>query len=231
MNNFNTNDKGISVDLYVNCDSYISRMEWDENFETVVEPQNRTYGLYQYTGYDNDIEIMGMNDLKGIHPKTLKRDLLEYALSVDWNYYSKTEVRAMNKEELINLIESDDDFEYMDLHEWEELMSNSNIGINLDDYTIYKTRGYSQGDYAQVVIHDSQQFEGLEKYIDNLFWDQPILARGEVNGEEFYIDEHMEDRYEWDIDEAKEIVRTKFDFDQDVIDEIIKLLPDNPSYD
>ncbi len=65
---------------------------------------------------------------------------------------------------------------------------------------VIETRGYSQGDYAQVIIPvkelakvwgrpEEKVMDGMQTEIDHLFWDAPIYARVEINGEEFdYID-------------------------------------------
>lgn len=229
MNNFDKSSTGIDIELNISYDTFMSQIDWNESFNEVVSSGYRTSGIYQYTEY-GDIEKMNEGDYKAIHPQTLRRDILNWILEYDdWNYWSRTELRAMKKDELIELIQDNVLNEY-DLEEAQEEANNRNVMIVLDDYEVIKTRGYSQGDYAEVII-PNKYVGDVEKHIDHLFWDAPISARGEVNGEDFYIDEHMKDRYEWDIDEAKKIVATKFDFDQDVIDAICEMLPESPSYD
>ena len=196
----------IETDLhYSTGDSW----DFDENFKVIEEPAYRTHGLYFYTGFGNE-EFMDMDDLKSIDPETtLKHDLLEYALSVDWNYYTKTEVRSMNKDELIELIQGNSDFDYMDLHEVEKEMSEANIGIMLDKYDIEKSYGYN--DVMQYVIKTEYNTPETRKYIDNICWNSRIFGtinvsfshtKNAVNyefNEEFEFNEVCEDEYEADL--------------------------------
>ena len=135
----------------------------------------------------------------------------------------------MKKDELADLIQDNIICDY-DLEEAMEEANNRNIMLVIDDYEIIETRGYSQGDYAKVII-PNEYVGDVEKAINHFFWDAPMYAIGTVNGEDFYIDEHMENRYEWDKDEAMKIVATRFDFDKDVVTAICEMLPENPSYD
>ena len=229
MNNFNCNKEGIDIELNVSYDTFISQSDWTENFNEVVSTGHRTSGIYQYTEWGN-IKKMDSSDYLAIHKDVLKRDLLTVALDVDWNWYTKTEIRAMKKEELVDLIQDDvilNDYDFKEAIEW---ASDNNIMLVIDDYEIISTRGHSQGDYAEVIVLNGD-VDLVKDDIDHFFWDAPISARGVVNGEEFYIDEHMENIYEWDKDEAMGIVATKFDFDKDVITAICEMLPESPSYD
>ncbi len=65
-----------------------------------------------------------------------------------------------------------------------------------DGYAYTKSVGYSQGDVAYVIYkkHDNNPI----KFINNLLWDSPIYGELKIDNEVFYIDEFLDDLYEWD---------------------------------
>ena len=229
-NNYDTSTTGVDIEFSVIADSFISGQDFTENFHTVIESGYRTSGLYQYTEWGQEEEV-NLSDLKAIDYKnTLKRDLLTYALGEDWNYYSKTEIRGMNKQDLIDLVESDSDLDYMDLEEIEEWASENNFGLGLDHYEIIETRGYSQGDYAQVLIRNELVSDDLKKSINHFFWDAPVSYTLIVDGEDYCIEEDIEDMYEYDADEVYKICEKLF-AEHDKKDVILEFIKENaPEY-
>ena len=211
MNNFDKSSSGTDIEFSVGRDTFLSGEDWKENFNTLIESSYYKNALHQYIDCGNE-EKISIGDLRAIDEKnTLKRDLLAYALTVDWNYYSKTEIRAMNKDRLIELIESDEEISYMDLGEVESWASDNNFGLELDNYTIIETKGYSQGDFAEVAVHDKFiEEDWLRKHIDHLFWDAPVYYLLRVNGEDYYIDEYIKDNYEYTAKEVYEICEKLF---------------------
>ena len=61
--------------------------------------------------------------------KTSKMSLLNYALSVNWNFWRKAEVREMTKYELAKLIELYMSEKHSDLDECLEFAKENNITI------------------------------------------------------------------------------------------------------
>ena len=98
-------------------------------------------------------------------------------------------------------------------------------------YNVAKIRGYCQGEYAEV-LYDPAIWSGdfdPSEYFTHLFYDAPVYARIEVDGEDCYIDELMADNYRWDKSEAEKIVRG-FNLPDSVKDWIISELPEYPEY-
>ena len=73
------------------------------------------------------------------------------------------------------------------------------------------TTGYSQGDYAEVIIPREVLIElghtdptqeiadSFQEHINHLFWDAPLFCKLEINDEdEFYFTDYMEDTYDYD---------------------------------
>ena len=88
---------------------------------------------------------------------------------------------------------------YTDYETIEEWLPRG-YGLLEGDYEVIETRGYSQGDYAQVIIPvkelskvwgtaESEVMGQVKTEIDHLFWDAPLYARVTVDGNEFsYMD-------------------------------------------
>ena len=71
-------------------------------------------------------------------------------------------------------------------------------GYKRGECIIHRSRGYSQGDYAEVFAPDT---EGMGEHIDNLLWDLPISGYLTFNGEEYYITDYIKDEYTWNKEE------------------------------
>jgi hypothetical protein len=73
-------------------------------------------------------------------------------------------------------------------------------------YTHYVTRGYSQGDYADVYVLKDNDFEGMQQHIDHLFWDSPISGRVTIKNTEWYLYDLIDNEYDMSINDVKEQV-------------------------
>lgn len=99
------------------------------------------------------------------------------------------------------------------------------------DFELYETRGYSQGDCADVLIKSTDNKE----YINHFFWDSPIYCRVEINGKEFFYDMiDNVDCYDWEkekmIDYVVNAVNVDDDKKQYIKQTLSDLLPDYPNY-
>ena len=223
MNNFDRSSTGINIEVSVYADTFISQADWKDNFSEVAK------GIYFYTDWSQNVAL-DESELKSVDYKnTLKKSLLEWALlQDDWNYYTKTELRSLNKDELIGLFE--EYMQYMDLEEAGDFASEQNVTLILDGYEIISTRGYSQGDYAEIVIPNG--LEGIQQTIDHLFWDAPISYSIEVGDDAdvgYVVSEAVECLYEYDADVVMDILRKHFYEDKDrdyILDTIEQLLPE-----
>ena len=195
-NNFDQSSSGVNLELSCFFDTGMARSDFDENFERVErDAPTGFYGdVYFYTNFGSDVFLE--NDARNYKidcdSKTMiKRmfdyiggDLREFMRECEVN--SKDDVNALlGQFESYVAYESD----YLDfLDKYFEL-----------DFVIYQTRGYSQGDAATILIDRKTWHEHIENWIDRLFWDAPIYARLEINGEEIYLDEDI-DRYDYSKD-------------------------------
>ena len=119
-------------------------------------------------------------------------------------------------------------------------------------YRVKSTQGYSQGDYALVLIPNDHGWDGehkdsIDEAVDHICWDQPIYARLEITeqetGEEdeIYLTEFLDSYYDWDrdkiieglkklgTDEQGESVTRNQPLPQSVIDWVEEHLPEYPT--
>ncbi len=216
-NNYNMSDTGISVEVDVFGDCSISSSDFTENFEAYEKD------VYFYTEW-GQYEPKNVKEI--IYKQTLKRDLVEFFLEDEDTLYSwtKTEIRAMSKDTLIDL--ANEVLDEMGLEEADVFAGSHGWTIELDNYEWVTTRGYSQGDYAQVLVLTELMDENISGTIDNLFWDTPITAKVDLNGEEFFLE--LKDCYHYDRDEAIKAVEEMFTPEQGAV--IVGLLPDVAEY-
>jgi len=206
----------VTIELNVINDYHLWREYFKESLHTLRESNRNEIGLYQYIDYGN-FEKIELGDLCIIdRGKTLKKSLLDYALSIDCNFWSKTEVRRMTKDELADLIENYMNETDLGLDEWLEFAEENNITIGADSFEFYKTRGYSQGDFAEwcIRISDLEELKDMDitlpPYVDNLFWDAPISYSLTIDGEDYYICEHVNNVYEYNKEEVYGICEELF---------------------
>ena len=110
--------------------------------------------------------------------------------------------------------------------------------VDPDDFNVSKKiaiRGYSQGDYAEIIIPTNLGFKrgfDFEEHCTNLFYNCPVYCRLEIDGEEYCLDEYLDNIYDYD----KNLIVEKFkkDLQHDkkdlIIDWLADNLPDYPDY-
>ena len=236
ITNFDQASSGNNIELNCSYDVNASQAYFEENFtllsgnsSSLVYDRFRGINIYSY-GLDIDLF-----DLKNWIIPTNKEllnkirsnfygsssDLKDDCLEAFGKYPSK-----MNKSELLELVENLFSYDYQDF-----ILNNFKF-----KHGIVSSRGYSQGDYVEVV-YDKNVFKN-EPDFDHELWDAPIYARLTVNGTEFYIDEHLEDSYNWDVTEIKKIIKdliNKSDLGSDnekqaIYKEICEMIPSDLSY-
>lgn len=111
-------------------------------------------------------------------------------------------------------------------------------------YKIFETHGYSQGDWATVLVNkaDWEAYTGLQltgdhvqnlqEHINHLFWDAPVYARLEVINEqgqqdEIHLEEYLSDRYRWDKDD---LLKNAKNLPKYILSYIESVMPDEIQY-
>lgn len=182
----------LKIEVGIIRDGFLSQHYFDESMKRIEGD------LWQYIDYGN-IEEQTTRQLVHINRNSSKSALAS-ALGENISWYE-----GWSRDELIDEL-YDQAGDLKTLLEW---LNDSPVKYK-KLYDKYTTRGYSQGDYATVIVpHKAIEGwkidqPGMQKHIDNLFWDQPITGTVMVNNDEHFISDMLEDTYEWDIDKVKD---------------------------
>ncbi len=216
--NFDTSTTGINIEVTAFQDGMMAQEYFNENLTNIKD------SLFIYNEGGEKADAFDLKNL--IYKENLVSHLKEFLRDDDatMSYYEPAEINKMLKDELVNLV--DTIFDEMSLDEASELAYDNGLTIGVHGYTEYTTRGYSQGDYAKVLVPDALVADWMQDNLDHLFWDCPLYMRIEVNGEEWYPDVH--DHYDYDKEEIIKLLLK--DFNVDEVDEITKCLPDELEY-
>ena len=255
MNNFDQSSSGVNLELNISFDADRARMDFEESFHILQHSAHRQTSVLVFNQFGNfDVTGFTLTDLDNYHIAELSTKQIFKAF---YNYQYPTDIdhdlkcsyfegikellqnlqienlNTLDQSEILEAIETD---LYCD-QSFQEFLKNT-FTCN---YLIIDSRGYSQGDYSQIIIpaqvllsYKDQTLEQIENnlqdFIDHLLWDQPLYARLTIDDEEFYIDEHLKNEYEYDQDEIKQILTDHLEHEQKdyIIDWVVDNMPDHP---
>ena len=216
-------------------------MDWEENFERLAEDwffytdcsqtkkPNYPSQLFDFSKCTNkDFRQMCRDNFNVVFMFGGERKMTDREFIEEKNYHGSWEDYLIHllDDEIGTFSEVIEDFEPCD-----------SVKVKFNHVSI---RGYSQGDYANVVyftdeeqgeecyLHPSQE-SSIKDMFTNLFYDQRVEFRLTIDGEEHHF-ETAKDCYRWDTDEAKKWVKTLKISDK-AKEWIIEELPENPTYD
>ncbi|MDY0138252.1 MAG: hypothetical protein RBR50_01010 [Candidatus Izemoplasmatales bacterium] len=220
-NNFDNNSKGISIECNIHYSTDIAQMDFDDSFSRIDD------SVYQYVDFGN-ISKLDTKDLISIHSNNKKSDLidlLDYFHSYDYDI-------TWSKNELIDFIYSLD-FKELYTKSWSNNNDIENYIKVTKRYEVITSRGYNQGDIADIIIphkladiwgiDKKDLMQGLQEQISHFLWDCPINGAITINDVEWNVDEILDDRYEYDKDkiishivansdiEDKELLKSELD--------------------
>lgn len=234
--------KTLSFDLSVSWDLCQAQYLFDENFSKVEKSD-----LLEYVDYGNIKSSYDLADWENFQAtkqqiKIAMLKCFDYEdLKYNSNNYFDKSFSKLSKQELQELAgmlcySSD---------ELDEFLTANFAPL----YEVLTSRGYSQGDYAEIVFSKEyiayiqketsktwdQLVDGLQTEIDHLLWDQPLYARLTINdNDEIYLDELLKDLYSYNKDdllsEFKRVYSGKLDQFDEVYQFLSENLPDQPEY-
>jgi hypothetical protein len=223
-NNFDQSSTGVNIELSAHYDGDLSRHYFDDAFFEVSGQLVYCEGNFsefekEFTFTKKELESAYIDQCTNWGRSELLSEYLSYTSAS----YSKA-----TKQELIDFVQA----QLYYRADWIKFCEKAGFKGNFDTV---ESRGYSQGDYKEVIVpHKFWEAIGRKKYdmretIDRLIWDSPIYCRLTVNDVEFYIDQELKDGYQWDKNEALEIAKRLVP-DDIVIDWLTKNLPENLEY-
>lgn len=230
-NNYDQSSTGTNIECSLFYDTMRSQMDFDENIKIIQHSGYRTFtiGYYIDNGNVKDHDDISFT-LKG------NENDIENALLAEG--YDRDEYKAMIEGEPFDILESAYG-ERITLLNFEDF---NKVYAPLEAVPSKKlekiiTRGYSQGDYAEVYYcpDDLKEAWGNEpdkssvkKMIDHYFWDSPINAAVTVNDDEFnYWDQPDYDEYEWEREKFLKFVAEKSGI---AFETLNNLMPKDPSW-
>lgn len=227
LDNFDMSSTGTDIEFYGGYDEYRSRWEFEESFEVLRYSGYREFAIVYYIENGN----VGGSDKIDFSLKSTKPQLADYLVDHFGNE-TKSGYMKWSKEDLLNEV-SDHIWDLMNILNYregnEEIKEYGMEIVPTKELEWTESRGYSQGDYAEVVYCPSDLKEAwgrepieaeLRKIFGNLLWDCPISATIDVDGEEFYYDEEF-DWYDWQREEFIEYVSKRTGVDKEVLDAIV----------
>jgi len=231
-NNFDMSSTGTNIEAVAYWDVDISQYEFKENFEILQHSGYRTSTVAYYIDNGN---VKGADDIEFTieGERGEKERFYLYYVSgnseglKDWTDDELNESILDACEERVTLVNMDD-FSKVMLKDFKLTLRASK---NIEKLV---TRGYSQGDYATVYYcpNDLEAVWGnavkeseLQDIFDRLFWDAPIYARINVNGEDYH---YGGDRYEFEREAFLKQVAEQSGASFEALDAV---LPNEPSYD
>lgn len=227
-NNYNKNSEGPSIELTCSYDCDLSRIYFEENFKIMQSEGYRTFTKAYY------IENGNVEDDDSISFK-LKGTLEEKTAFLKKEGYTDDDMPPP---------EDMDDYILDTYGEKITLLNYQDFNNQYDPLQVIPSkniqwtsiRGYSQGDYAEIAYcpEDLEKAWGkppvaseLDDLFTRLFYDAPIFALFEIDGEEYCYDEVMPDSYEWEREKFASIVSEKSGIAREVL---LDFLPQYPDY-
>lgn len=248
INNFDQSSSGLNLELSCYYDNDLSRMWFEETFHVLQYSGYRQNSILVYGNNFQDVSNFSLSDIDNYQVESNKQ-LLKAFINYVYTKPTYTDIKELLLE--IDVCISDDIKTLWDAIETYIYDDSGCIEFLQDNfkqkYIIVTSRGYSQGDYSEVIIPESiisefkdQTLETIGNYlqdeIDHLLWDAPIYCRLEIDGNEFYFDDKIEDVYSYDKDAMIEIFATNtpenltLDQIEYIVNWLTENLPENPDY-
>ena len=234
------------IEFTVQYDNERAQADFDEFFNTVEQSNSRGSSIYEYTecgnispAFDGSLEhFYKFNDAD----KAEIFSILYQQMQDDYpgfegmrDFIRDTDIHNNPITALIEFLGQD--------YSLKEAIEDKIEPVNELDitsrFTIINTTGHCQGDFATVIVNTAKyekmtgrELEGttlqsLKTDIDNLFWNQPVYARLEIDGEETSLEEFLSDSYRWN---PSEIIQGLKDLPKKTLELIKELIPSEPEY-
>ncbi len=226
--------------ISINYNSFLSQINFDDNF---VRGKKSDYWIYT-----NCNSLSGDYCQSGyftILPHQIKK-LKKLLIVLTDGYYSHTGLINYTQYQLTELIFDEE----LSNNELQEMFDDFKINYEIN-YEVVKIYGYSQGDYAKILVNTKEfkkvtgsefDIKTYKKLFHNYFFDSPLECRVNFTGEE-YVYENYDSCYisfkEYDSDCVieyfyKAIIENNLKFDkvdkEMFLKELKQKIPTEPEY-
>ena len=233
INNHDTSSTGTNIELRVFLDTQVAADDFKDAFHVYSHFGYRSTQRSFYTGWDSpDVphSVLDCLDLTGVTENDARAWLVDDLR--DDNWFTPRDIIRCNR----------DDYDGIWLDYLKDVLRDRDIdaafdlelpSIGTEKYNVVGVTGYAQGDYAEVLYDPARFDDGTvpTNYFTNLHYGAPVYAVADIDGEEYRIDELLEDGYEWYGWRVAEKIRAaKWDIPETAIDWICDNLPEYPEY-
>ena len=203
-NNFDTSSTGTNIEFSGRRDTDLSHWEFKDNFEVLKWGRSEAELIF-FTDYGQIEAPEKIGDVFYIKKDITKKRLLDFSF-----YESGT------RQEIIDDIL---DRSIEDYNDFKPILTIKN------NFEFVATRGYCQGDVADVLIN--KDFNISQEDIDHLFWDSPINATITINKRDYEYWDYELDDYVWQREEFAELVARDSGVDKQTL---LAILPEHLDY-
>ena len=200
-NNYTENGDGASIEIDFYYDSGFAHENWKQSFEQLG---NNSSDKYCYINWGN-VEMHELAEMYIVTDRTRVNVIKELVLHSGGiiELPQEKELEKMTNEELKTEILLHNDYDYDDKDFFE---------FDSENYGSIVTKGYSQGDWAEVFYNKKELKESwgnepvekdLKEEFHNIFWNHPLCFRATIDGEEIDGGEFLSNEYIGE-EEAKE---------------------------
>lgn len=217
INNYDQSSTGINIELNIHYDCDQARNELED---FIQEP-----------------EVLTLRDRRGCI------DYIVLAPDLSAPYRSLSALRRMTKEQLTDLLQlmnldTGYDFPKRELIDELRHVTKAEYLTELHRNTPYRdlpytynANGYSQGDSCRVYdMYPEGKAPYDREYIHHILWDAPIYGTLSVNDEEYYIDQYLDNSYEYDTEALLRNLADRTELSPEALQQIEKLLPSELEY-
>jgi len=201
---------------------YDNSFQFEENFKILRYSGYREHSISIYLDYGNLSSSYDLDQDCIIEDCRKNRVKIQRYLTQD-GYHRVSDIEGS----LTDLIDNIGGVDYTNIGELYEVLDDLGIEYT-SNYLRTSTRGYCQGDYAEILVNTveyeekiGQPFEldAMQKWFDHYFWDSPIYGSIDIYFEytknavnfiyenEFEFNEWCEDEYEADSVDTALIIR------------------------
>lgn len=211
MNNFDTSTSGVNLELFCGYDSDLSYFDFKDN----IDDLNGIYFYNNCNQWEKPRDFLDLIDYK----KMNKKDLADFVKDCVFpEYEEKTKQDYIDTIYSVKIGDKYPDGDIVDA-----------VKSKFSKYDIITVKGYSQGDVADVLILKEDNVDGMSEYLEHLFFDAPVYCRLMIDGDEYFLEEYLDDRYVYD--KEKIIAGLEKDLEHEKKDYIIQWTRDNlPEY-
>lgn len=207
-NNYNKNANGISIEIAACYDSNMSQGIFDDTMQILSNKRNKTSLLY-FNNYNGESK-------KSIADFITTTDKSLQYVKKQYDHNDLDELQDCDRLEILRAIIN---------NEIDDFLLN-------EKFVCMTSRGYSQGDYSQVIYEKQTDAEGdraIKTLINHICWDAPVYFRIEIDGDDFYPP--LSDEYEYNKEEIINAIIENFPLLPELREELATMMPDTIDYE